>query len=557
MLIATLACIAFAGWLSREGSPLAIDYLGQVQQNIVYFGKVYKEVTNKYIDVVDPHKLMNIGIDAMLAAVDDYTIVIEGEENTQLQILTTGRYGGLGMVIGVRDHWPTIMEPPYDDTPAARAGCREGDRIVLVDGVSTEEMSVDEVANLMRGEIGTAVNIKIARDGLDKALEFKLVRAEIIVKDVVFADIVADSIGYIKLSRFSKNAIREMRQSVLSLKNKGMTAGLIIDLRNNPGGLLESAVGIADIFLPKGDFIVSTKGRTPDTVQRYYSENEPLLPKQPLILLVNENSASASEIMAGAMQDLDRGVIIGQTTYGKGLVQSIIDIDHNAQLKLTTAKYYLPSGRLIQRERRSKKEKEKVLLLSSETEARTADSLKVFSTAIGREVHGRGGISPDVALTIDSLNNFQKSLLRQSMMFTYAVNFTNTHIKTDSFYSATPEIVDDFKIFLTERQFNYESESQKEFKELKSALEKEGNLQRLQSQLANLESELNQSFDVEFGKNRTFIEEQLDLELATKQGGSSAKVKASFKNDMEFKTALHLLQNPPQFTAILQPENKI
>ncbi|KAA3652737.1 MAG: S41 family peptidase [Calditrichaeota bacterium] len=557
LLVACLACIVFAGWLSHESKAFKIDYLGEVQKNIIYFGKVYQEVTNKYIDVVDPHKLMNIGIDAMLTAVDDYTILIEGEENTQLKILTTGRYGGLGMVIGVRDHWPTVMEPPYDDTPAARAGCREGDRIVRVDGVSTEDMTVNEVAELMRGEIGTAVNIEVSRSGVDEPLEFRLVRAEIIVKDVVFSDLIADSVGYIKLSRFSKNATAEMRQAVIGLKNKGMTGGIIIDLRNNPGGLLEAAVGVADIFLPKGEFIVSTQGRTPETVQRYFSENAPLLPNQNLVLLVNSFSASASEIVAGAIQDLDRGVIVGQPTYGKGLVQSIIEINRDAQLKLTTAKYYLPSGRLIQKDRRTRKEKEKVLLSTDNAVDRIPDSLKVFSTAIGREVHGRGGVVPDITVVVDSLNSFQKSLLRQSMIFNYAVNFANTHTQTEETSLVTPGMIEDFKAYLEKHKFSYESESQNEFEDFVTVLKKEGKFYNLEPQITAIQAVLNQSFHDTFSQNREFIKKQLELELATKQGGSSAKIRAGFKNDRALKAALKLIQNVPEFTALLQPDDKI
>ncbi|KAA3619890.1 MAG: S41 family peptidase [Calditrichaeota bacterium] len=554
--IAIIAGFALTGWLSSEKGKEQLDYLGKVHQNIIFFGKVYKEVANKYIDVIDPEKFMNLGLDAMLAAVDDYTVLVEGEENAQLEIMTTGRYGGLGMVIGIREKWPTVMEPPYDDTPALRAGCREGDQIIEVDGISTENMTVNDVAKHMRGEIGTAVNISIRRAGSDQPINFRLVRAEIVVKDVVFSEVIADSVGYIKLSRFSKNAVHEVRKSVLDLKNKGMK-NLILDLRNNPGGLLESAVGVADIFLAKGRLIVSTKGRTPATMQKYYSENDPILVNEPLVILVNRFSASASEIVAGAIQDLDRGIILGQTTFGKGLVQSIIQLNRNSRLKLTTAKYYLPSGRLIQRDRRTPKEKEKILFSAAERQSRKDDSLKVYSTTIGREVHGRGGIVPDMVIAADSLTGYQQSLLRQSMIFNYAVDFINTLEQVNKIPEVTDAVLADFELFLQQRKFKYESESYKKLTELKNILKVEGYLDKTQPQMASLDTAINNLFADEFSKNKDFIQHQLNLELAAKYGGTQAKIRIGLTKDEELKKALNLLQNLPEFSSILQPESEI
>ncbi len=552
--IGIILCLALSGWLSKEKHAGKIDYLARVQHNLIYFGKVYKEVTNRYVELIDPEKLMRIGLQAMLSAMDDYSIMVKGEENAQLQIMTTGRYRGLGLVIGIRDNWPTVMEPPYDNTPAARAGCREGDQIIEVDSVSTEGLTVGEVAKYMRGEIGTAVNISIRRAGSEKPVKFRLVRAEILVKDIEFADMLPDSIGYIKLTRFSKNAVPEMQSAIIGLKNKGIRS-LILDLRNNPGGLLESAVGVADIFLPKGQFIVSTRGRNPESLQSYFSESQPLLQNTPLVLLVNSSSASASEIVAGAIQDLDRGIILGQPTFGKGLVQSLIPVGDNVFLKMTTAKYYLPSGRLIQHDRRTVKEK--ILLTDGVRKILFADSAKTFRTATGREVFGRGGIFPDIAVANDSLNDYQRQLLRQSMLFNFAVDFAGRYERDTTIPQVTEAIIADFKLYLQEKNFHFEEQSFKKLQELKSLLAAQGTIEKIEPYLSKLEDEINAHPVDEFERNSLFIRQRLQIELAAKFGGSAAKIRSRFATDRELKKAIQLLHNMTEFTSILKRVKRI
>jgi carboxyl-terminal processing protease len=563
------AALTVAGWAVDWGVSVSADYVHEIRKNIEVFGLIYQEISRKYVDPVDPDKFMKAGINGMLNTLDPYTVLIEKEDNTQLQIITHGKYGGLGMVISTRDGWPTVVEQPSDGTPALKAGIREGDRIIEVDGVATKGMKVDDVASRLRGEIGTPVNIKIGREGEPQPLEFHLVRAEITVHDVTYSGIIGDGIGYIKLSRFSKNAGYEVGQALRDLKSQGLKA-VILDLRNNPGGLLEAAVEVSENFVKKGELIVSTKGRTDGSDKEYRSEKDPQAGALPLVVLVNENSASASEIVTGAIQDLDRGVVIGETTYGKGLVQTVVSLNRDAALKITTAKYYVPSGRCIQKDRKRADEEGNNLLdpndepitgSSESIEAKPADEKEKnpapenFHTKNGRLVYGGGGIKPDIEVVSEKFSRFEAALRYKSMAFNYAVAYASKHPNLQQRdFQIDDNILVEFRQFTRDKKFTYTSQSELQLAELKKTAEKEGYLQDIQGSITALEQALQHEKEDDFTKSQNFIRRELEQEIAAKLFGSRAQVEATFDDDPVIKNAVEVLSNATNYAAVLNGE---
>ncbi|MCB9509656.1 MAG: S41 family peptidase [Deferribacteres bacterium] len=543
---------SFSKWMNGEEN----DYYSSIRKNTILFGEVYKQIADKYVEKVDPEKLMRVGINAMLDSVDPYTVLIEDEDNVQLQIITQGKYGGLGMLVGYQDSWPTVVEPPYEGTPAMKAGIREGDKIIEIDGVSTKEKNVSEVASKLRGEKGTAVTIKIRRQGEPEPIEFRLIRAEIVINDVEYGGMINDEVGYIKLTRFSKNAAREVADAVRKLQQEN-AKGIVLDLRNNPGGLLEAAVGVSDVFLPKGKLIVSTRGRSDETVQEYFSERDAIADDLPLVVLINGLSASASEIVSGAIQDLDRGVVIGRKSFGKGLVQSVVGLTRDARLKLTTAKYYLPSGRLIQKDHYS----EDILLADADANsAAEMDELESahprFQTAVGRSVYGGGGIEPDIEVEADTLTHFESALIRQSMIFNYAVVYAASHENLKKGFDVTPEILSDFHRFLDEKGFDYSSKAEEELDAFRDAAEKEGFSESVKTALAQIEKQIELAQKDQFAHSEEFIKRQLAMEISAKLWDTQTKIEAGFRDDKDLEAALTLLSDKASYEARLSKIGK-
>ena len=563
MIILIAALATLAGWSFDWGVGVGADYVHEIRKNIEVFGLVYSEISQKYVDQIDPAKVLKAGIQGMLNTLDPYTVLIEQEDNQQLQIMTTGKYGGLGMLIGNRDGWPTVVEPPYEGTPAQRAGIREGDVIVEVDGKVTKGMSTNEAANRLRGEVGTPVVIKIRREGEPEPIEFRLIRAEIVIHDVSYSGIVRDGIGYIKLTRFSKNAGHEVREAIRNLKTQELK-GLILDLRSNPGGLLESAVSVAENFVKKGEPIVSTRGRIEGSVQKYASDKEPIAGALPLVVLVNEYSASASEIVAGAIQDLDRGVIMGMPTFGKGLVQTVVRLTGDTALKVTTAKYYIPSGRLIQKDRKPGEDNAEVLAEDSDApapdaaEGRTEETpAEEYKTAHGRGVYGGGGIKPDVEVQTPKLSRFEIELLRKTMLFNFATQYATRHAELMPGFQVDENILAEFQKFLSDRQFKYESQSEAQLESLRKAAGEDGYLEDLKSQLDALEQSLHAEKKDDFNGSRDFMRRNLEREISAKLWGTKAEVEAGFDDDPVIQRAVNLLLSPSEYSGLLAGDGKV
>ena len=549
-----LALIAFAiifgGWVAKETNVAKPDLYFEIDKNIKLFGKVYEEIATRYVEEVDPEKFMKSGINGMLDNLDPYTTFIEQEGNSELQILTKGKYGGVGMRIAKREGWPTVVEPPFEGTPSAKAGIREGDKIIEVDGIATDDISITETAQRLRGEIGTEVNVKIQRIGEEKTLEFRLIRAEIKISDVTYAGFVQDKIGYIRLSHFSRFAGKQVHDSIAVLKDQGMES-LILDLRENPGGLLESAVQVAENFVKKGDMIVYTKGRASGTNVEYRSKEDPIWGDKPLVVLVDDYSASASEIVAGAIQDLDRGLIIGMPTFGKGLVQTVVPLDREGtSLKITTAKYYIPSGRLIQKPDFIHS-KDVLWGYDSKKDSLNESKPNEYYTASKRKVHGKGGIVPDIRVESYTMSPLVANLIMKSMFFNFALEYASDHKNLNQDFDVNDTIIADFKKFLKAKDFTYKTRSEMKLEELEKVIKEEKYPEAVDNSLQQLANSITEAKEQDFERDLDLIKWNLKDEIAAKLWGTPGKYRVEFQWQPEIKKAVEVISNQKEYSSFL------
>ena len=533
LLAAGLALmVAGAGFVLLPDTDL---YL-KINKGIDVFGRVYREITVNYVDEIDPEKFMQAGIDGMLGTLDPYTVYIDREEGDEVDLLTTGKYGGIGVTIGVRDGALKIITV-MDGYSAARAGIVPGDRLVEVGGVAVGAKKPDEVRSLTRGEPGTEVKVLIAREGVKAPLEFTLVREEIQVKNVTYSSYVGNGIGYIRLERFSRKAGEEVRQAIKELKIQGDLKGLVLDLRGNPGGLLDAAVDVVSKFVPRGSTIVTTKGRKPEADKTYASAEEPLLPGTPLVVLTDRGSASASEIVAGSLQDLDRALIVGTRTFGKGLVQTILPLDFGAQLKITTARYYIPSGRSIQEIDYQHRDKNGVFVT-------VPDSLRrEFHTLHGRKVYEYGGISPDSVATEEDEGPMVRELERRALIFKFANSYVAAH-KGANIDSADGAILAEFRSFLEKEKFDYQEDVEGKIGDLRTVAERSHYGHDVLETLDRLELTLQKEKLRGFDRYRDHIANELTIELRARLHGDQGRIEASLREDHQLRVAMGLLKDP-------------
>ncbi|MBP9211582.1 MAG: S41 family peptidase [Bacteroidetes bacterium] len=516
----------------------------KIGQNIDIFGRVYKEIVANYVDEVDPEKFMRSGIDGMLGTLDPYTVYLSGREEEDVDMLKYGQYGGVGVSIGVRDSVITVLSTT-EGYSAQKQGVKTGDRIIAVDGKSVSGSDPDSARFRVRGEPGTTVRITVEREGTKEPIEFTLVREQIRVSNVSYSGFIRDGVGYIKLDRFSSRAGEEVRQAVKEFKAKGNVKGIVLDLRDNPGGLLEAAVEIVSKFAPAGSTIVTTRGRKSGGEQKFTVLEEPVAADIPLAVLVNKNSASASEIVAGAVQDLDRGVIVGERSFGKGLVQTVVPLNHAASMKMTTARYYTPSGRSIQEIDYLHRNKEGVFTI-------TPDSLKrEFRTARGRIVKELGGISPDSVIVQEQRSEYVTELLRKAMFFKFATRYTAERPAAEGDLTVTPAVMKAFEQFLAEKKFEYVEPSEQKLNDLKGQMERENyskqSLQALDALIARVHSEKLNAFT----RSADEIRAELTEELNSRYGGEKARSRLALAGDHQAQSAAALVLNRKVYDRML------
>ena len=463
---------------TQSSKPAAKTENTDVYHDLEIFTKILEKISQNYVDEVDTHKLVEKAIEGMLSELDPHSQYLAGLEYEDLMVSTRGEFGGLGILISFRDNYPTVMSP-IDGTPAERAGIKGGDQITEIEGNVTEGWSVDKAVGFLRGEPGTKVRFKVSRPGQNDAIEYVLTREVINVSSVPYYSKMPDGMGYIRVSNFAKKTAQEMEDALADLEKQGIK-GLVLDFRSNPGGLLQTATEVSEMFLDKDKLIVYTKGRLANANRKYYSSNREVHKGYPIVVMVNENSASASEIFAGAMQDWDAAVVVGQTSFGKGTVQTVFTLSDTEAVKLTTAKYYTPSGRSIHKDEKTRAEEENQVAMndgggeadlrpddapeqkldagtSELKEAKEAVEKPVFYTSSGRVVYGGGGITPDISYTPREYTDLMRRLGRDGLGFSFAIEYLKNHQITEEF-KTTDAILNDFYKFLATKKFEYKKE---------------------------------------------------------------------------------------------------
>jgi carboxyl-terminal processing protease len=519
-----------------------------LQKHFRIFGALYETLVTDYIDPIDPGRLMRKGIEAMLAELDPYTTFFDEADRGEIELLTRGRYGGVGLNVGLRNGKLTVLAP-IEGTGGYRQGLRTGDIITHIDGQPTEGLSLETVQHLLRGQPGTTVSLTVVREGEPTPLKFVLTREEVQLKNVTYAGFLKDDttagIGYIRLERFALGAGDEVRQALEQLMASGKLQGLILDLRDNPGGLLEAAVEVAGLFLPQGAPIVSTRGRTADRNRIYRNTTVPLAPDIPLVVLVNELSASASEIVAGAIQDLDRGVVVGTNTYGKGLVQVIRPLPYNTALKITTAAYYTPSGRSIQAIDYSRHDGNGTLI---------PDSLRrTFYTQRGRTVHDGHGIEPDVRIAPPEPGPLEAALRRQAAFFFFANYYVAQHPQPPTpDLNVSSAILKEFQQWLEKQAFTYRIPTEHTLSTLQSQLEIANDQEALKA-LQALQAALEQSKRMAFEREADALRRQLRLELIARYLPANEQMRYRLQEDPLVDRAATLLRDQQAYMALLTP----
>ena len=522
-------------WMPRDDDFFAL------RKNFEIFGAAYEELVTGYVEPLDPEHLMRTGLEAMLHELDPYTTFIDEADNADLNIITRGRYGGVGLNVGRRGGKITVISP-IEGASGYKQGVRAGDIITHVEGQSTEGLSMADVRNLLRGEPGTTVNITVEREGEPEPIGFTLTREQVQLENVTYSGYVdeAAGLGYVKLERFAREAGPEVKRAIKQLQQDGTLQGLILDLRDNPGGLLDAAVDVSALFVDRGSVIVSTRGRSPDSERVYRSDEAPLVPDLPLVVLVNGYSASASEIVAGAMQDLDRGVVMGTTTFGKGLVQVVKSLPYNTSLKMTTAKYYTPSGRSIQS-----------IEYENGQGTATPDSVgRAFKTKAGRTVRDRHGIEPDVNIEETPPSELEEALQRRAAFFFYANHFAAQHDAITPDFRATDATLDNFRQWLRAENFSYRTDGERSVAQLGDEFAAIG-YAAVQDEIAALREAVQAEKEAGFQQHAAELKQHIQEEVLARYVSERQQIQTRLSYDRQVQEATQLLRNGDSYASIL------
>jgi len=520
------------------------DVYYNISKNMEIFGEVYKEILTNYVDNINSDKFFEAGINGMLNTLDPYTVYYNENDQSSIDLITAGKYGGIGITITEKDSL-FIVTDVMNGYEASRKGIRNGDIIKEIDGVPLSLKTTEDVRKRVRGQVGTKLSMKIERDG--ENIDFSLTREEIILKDISYSGFIKDAknTAYIKLDRFGSNSDNEFINALKTLKSQKELSGLIIDLRNNGGGFLNAAIGILNTLTEKNNLLLTTRGNKKDSEVKFFSKQEPLIGTNiPIVVLINSGTASASEITAGALQDLDRGVIVGTKSFGKGLVQNIKDLDYNSHIKITTARYFTPSGRWIQSKDYFLENKQGVFHNTESYEK------KDFFTLNGRTVSANGGITPDVEVKISGESDIHFALLIKDMFFKYSNYYLqqNPGIKI---FNADERTFSDFKNFTKQNAFDYKSPAEKKLNELRKITEEKNISGNAETYLASLEQIINSYEDTELENAKNEILRTIENEINKRIITEAEQIEAAFLTDIQLQEALSIISDMTRYRNIL------
>lgn len=539
LLVASLSLMA------QNASTTSSDKGFEIAKNLEIFANVYRNIHLNYVDDIDPGKTMKTAIDAMLASLDPYTNYYPESDIEDVKMQMLGQYGGIGSIIQQKDDGVYIAEP-YEGLPADKAGLKAGDKILSINGESCDGKTTADVSSILRGQAGTSISIKVSRAG--KEFERKLTREEIKMPNVPYYGMVKGTVGYIKLDEFTQEAGKNVREAFRSLKkgNPGMK-GLILDLRGNGGGLMNEAVNIVSTFVKGGELVVKTRGKVKSKDISCFTSGDPLDLEIPVVVLIDGNSASASEIVSGSLQDLDRAVILGSRSFGKGLVQNVLPMAYNSQMKVTVSKYYIPSGRCIQALNYADRDE-------NGRARKVPDSLKTaFTTKNGRTVYDGFGIEPDVEVEPEYMSGLAIALVQKQLVFDYATQFYRSHesIAPAGRFEITDEIYADFEKFLSDKSYDYSTFTEKFLKELRRVAEEEKYIDALDSEIKNLEQKLKDDKAADLKKHKSEICEMLKSEILVRYYYEKGRIEGLLSSDPQVAKATDLINNPQEYKKIL------
>lgn len=542
-VIKKLTYWSIVGLVSMSSFAFVSGYF-EVSKNLDIFTSLFREVNIYYVDETKPGEMIEKAIDSMLEDLDPYTTYIPESDIEDFRFQTTGQYGGIGAMIRKKDDYVVIAEP-YKGFPADKAGLRAGDKLLEIDGKSVKGKSTEDVSSVLKGQPGVEVNVLIERPGTEKPIKKTFIREEVKVKSVPYKGMVDDGIAYVRLTRFTRNCASEVEEAILELSDENEVKGLVLDLRGNPGGLLNESVSLCNLFIDKNQEVVSTKGKIKDWEKSYKTMKEPLDKELPLAVLINQSSASASEIVSGTIQDLDRGVVLGKKSFGKGLVQQTRKLSYNSQLKVTVAKYYTPSGRCIQALDYTNKNEDGSV-------GKVADSLKTaFKTRNGRTVFDGGGVDPDIIIDQEPFAKIVGSLVSEQLIFDFATEFVleNDSIEAPGVFKISDALYEDFVTFLSDKEYEYETNTEKKMAELIDKAEDEyadfkEDLELLQKKLLSYKED-------DIHKYQSQVSELILSELMARYYYQEGRVIASLADDTVLKEAISVLHDSDRYEAIL------
>jgi carboxyl-terminal processing protease len=518
----------------------------EISKNLEILTSLYKELNTNYVDGANPSELMKTGIDAMLNKLDPYTVFIPESEIEDYRFMTTGEYGGIGSLIHKQGDYIVISEP-YENSPAQKAGLKAGDKILKINDKNASGKSVDDVSTILKGQPGTNFKLVVERDGVTNPMVFDILREKISIEPVPYYGMIGNGTGYIKLNSFTQTASSDVKKALLDLKAKNTLSGLVLDLRDNGGGLLTEAVNIVNLFVKKNELVVSTKGKQKDKNHSYLTSAEPVDTELPLVILVNGMSASASEIVAGALQDLDRAAIVGRRTFGKGLVQNVFPLSYNTQVKITVAKYYIPSGRCIQEMDYAHKN-------SSGNFDQIPDSLiTAYKTMHGRTVYDGKGIMPDVVTDTTKLSTVVYNLITKYIIFDYATKYAALHpsIEAAGTFKLSDADYNDFIAFTENKGFEFKTVAEKELETVRKAAIYENCWDAIKPQYELMLSGIAEHRKQDLMENKPEIKEMLQQEIVSRYYYQKGRIETALSDDTELKTAIDVLVNQNQYASIL------